>query len=57
MVLRVAFGVILAPFWEPLGTILVKSGASEALKIEVEKSIEIWSSKGLPSKSHPEAGV
>ncbi len=42
-----AFGVILGPFGEPLGTILAKSGVSEALKNEVEKNIEIWLLKGV----------
>ena len=49
--LRVAFGLILAPFGVPLGTLFAKSDVSEALKIEVEKSIEIWSSKGSATRA------
>ena len=56
--LRVAFGLILAPFGVPLGVIFAKSGASEAPKIEVIKSIENWSSKGSATDaSNPVDGV
>ena len=58
VILRMAFGLILAPFGVPLGVIFAKSGASEALKIEVEKSIEIWCFKGSASHaSNPAIGV
>ena len=58
VVLRVAFGLILALFGVPLGVIFAKSGASEALKIEVEKSIEIWCSKGSAGHAgNPAIGV
>ena len=58
MILRVTFGLILPPFGVPLGVIFAKSGASEALKIEIEKSIEIWSSKGSAvNAGNPGIGV
>ena len=58
VILRMAFGLILAPFGVPLGVIFAKSGASEAPKIEVIKSIENWSSKGSAADaSNPVLGV
>ena len=58
VVLRVAFRLILALFGVPLGVIFTKSDASEALKIEVIKSIENWSSKGSATDaSNPVDGV
>ena len=58
VVLRVAFRLILALFGVPLGVIFTKSDASEALKIEVIKSIENWSSKGSAADAgNPGIGV